>query len=105
MKDTLERMLEAEKEAGQIVSDADNEARKAVDEAHRRASDIVNEAREASHREAKKIVDEAVDAARKEKAHRLAEVSHKLESLPRQVPAERKREAAELVVKAVLMQG
>jgi V/A-type H+-transporting ATPase subunit G/H len=104
MKDTLEKMLEAERQAEKIVSDADAQARNTLDDAHRRAADTVSDAREASHAEAQKIIDEAVQSAGDRKTQLLEEVRKKVESLPEHVPDERKQQAADLIAKAVLMQ-
>ncbi len=104
MKDTLQKMLEAETKAEQIVTDAEKQARKTLDGALLRASDVVNEARETSQKDARKIVDEAVEAARKEKAEHLNEIANEVESLAERVPDEHKQTAAELILKAVLME-
>ena len=49
-------------------------------------------------------MDDAVKAAQDEKAERLDEIRRQLESLPAQVPDDRRQEAARLILNAVLME-
>ena len=102
IKDTLEKMLLAEKQAAGIVKQADEQARTTVEHAHRQASEVLAKAREEAHRQAVRIVEEALDSARKEKAAQLDAVRQKLKGLPAQIPAERRRAAADLIVKSIL---
>ena len=102
IKQTLERMLEAEKQAQSIVSEAEKQARTILDNAHRRAAEVMARTREEAQREAAKTIDDAVAEARAEKARRLEEVRRKLQSLPELIPAARKNEAADVLLKAFL---
>ena len=104
MKDTLEKMLAAEKQAEEIVAEAENQAKATLDEALRRAAETISRAREAAHEQARKIMDDAVKAAQDEKAERLDEIRRQLESLPAQVPDDRRQKAARLILNAVLME-
>lgn len=104
MKDTLEKMLAAEKQAEEIVAEAESQAKATLDEALRRAAETISRAREAAHEQARKIMDDAVKAAQDEKAERLDEIRRQLESLPAQVPDDRRQEAARLILNAVLME-
>ena len=49
-------------------------------------------------------MDEALEAAQDEKVKRLDEIGRQLESLPAQVPDDRRRGAAKLILKAMLME-
>lgn len=102
MKDTLEKMVQAEREAESIVNEAEAEARRQVDDAQRRAAGIREEAKANAHAEAQKIMEEAVESAQNRKRQRLDEIRAQLEPLPASVPAESKQAAADLIVKAIL---
>jgi len=102
MKDTLEKMLAAEREAEEIVKEAEAESRKKLDDARRRAVEVLDKARETAHAEAQKIMNEAVEAAAAEKQQRLDRIRAELESLPERVPDDRKKAAADVIVRTIL---
>ena len=102
IKDTLERMIQGEKQAEAIVGEGEKKARAARDEAQRRASEMLAAAREDARKQAAAVVEAGVAQAKAEKAKRLEKIRQELKSLPDRVSAEHKRKAEELIVRTVL---
>ena len=102
IKDTLERMIAAERQAKEIVDDAERRARQVIDDAHRQADEILAKAREEARDRASGIIADAIARGSAEKQQRLEAVKKKLESLPDEIAADRKEKAIEVAVRAVL---
>ena len=102
IKDTLERMIAAERQAKEIVDETERQARTIVDDAHRQAAEIVAKAREEARDRASRMIADAVAQGTAEKQQRLDAVKQKLESLPDEIAGDRKEKAIEAVVGAVL---
>ena len=101
INDSLERMLKAERQAREIVQEAEKQAAKLQDDAQRAASEILSRARDDARTKAAAIVDEAAAQARAEKQQQIEAVRQKLESLPDQIPDDRRKEAVRLILDAI----
>ena len=75
MDDLLTRMIEAQKEADGIVSDAGNEARELLAKVRREVADGEASAKEEDRKAAEAAIAEAVAASEKESARRLKEAA------------------------------
>ena len=104
MKEVLERMLAVEEQAKQIVADAELRARRTVEHAQAEARRIVDEARQRALADANALQAQRVDAARQERDQRLREGTQANEK-QRQVDPDRRRQAVQHVLKAVLGDG
>ena len=78
MDDILKRMLAVEREADSIVSSARLEAKVTLEEARRKANEILADAQVALAREVETFVKEKLEAAENNKAASLEEADRKM---------------------------
>ena len=102
LTDTLQRMLQAEREARRIVDEGEKQARQRLDEALRQASEKIAAAREEARARSAEVIARAVAEARAEKQRKVEAVRQELLSFPAKVPEDRMREAVGLIVNAIL---
>ena len=104
MSDVIQRLLEVERNARRIISDAEREAARTVEEARREARRIVAEGRQAAQREADEDLRERVEQWEREKQARLDAEAGKLLS-PEQLDPGAMARAVDFVVQVVAGQA
>jgi vacuolar-type H+-ATPase subunit H len=97
MRDVIQKIIAAEKEARLIVEKAKAEADHILSDAKKRGQDLGERSRQQAFIEAEKIVEAAVETAEREKRHRLVEAAAEIEKQIQLEPATREWAVTEVV--------
>jgi vacuolar-type H+-ATPase subunit H len=100
MRDVVQKILETEGEARQLVETARTEADRISSDARKKGQEIVEQARHEALLEAEKIVEAAVESAEREKQDRLSRAAAEIESQVR-IEATTRQWAVDEVVRCV----
>jgi DNA mismatch repair protein MutS2 len=100
VSDIIERLLEVEKEARQIIARAEKEAAEAVEKARDEARQIVAESRRLAREEADKLLESQATELDKQRDERLRREESQLPS-PDSIDRRKLADAVEFVVRAV----
>lgn len=100
MSDIIERLLEVEKEARQIIAGAEREAGDTVSRAREQARRIIADAREEARRQAEELFDRQVRTLQEQKEERVKQERGRLPSADSVAP-DKLNEAVGLVTRAI----